>query len=139
MCAALLGLMLVCSTRIFPAGICDERFLVGGESSRQPGAIDLDVEIAGRRNLHLGDAFDGPDLGANGFGDLQRSRTQRLGEGKESGMAKSPSSTLGGCSMTTSGRVDARITALQTLRARAGQNDVRDDDTRSPSKLLKKQ
>ena len=82
MWAALLGLMLVCSTRIFPAGICDERLLVGGEGGGHPRAIDPDIQIAGRRDLHLGDAFDRSDLGANGFGDLQRSGAQRLGEGK---------------------------------------------------------
>jgi hypothetical protein len=39
-----------------------------------------DVQIARRSDLHFGNAFDEADLGANGFGDLQWGRAQRLGE-----------------------------------------------------------
>ena len=34
------------------------RLLIGGESGGHPGAVDPDVEVAGRRDLHFGDAFD---------------------------------------------------------------------------------
>ena len=64
-------------------GNCGGRLLVGGERSGHPGAINLDIQVARGRDLHFGDAFDGTDLGADGFGNLQRSRAQRLGEGKE--------------------------------------------------------
>ena len=37
------------------------------------------------------------------------------------GIAKSPSSTFGGCSMTAFGRVDARIALLQKLQHSLGQ------------------
>ena len=44
--------------------------LVGGEGSGHPGAVDPDVEISRRSNVHGGDTFDRTDLGPNRFGDL---------------------------------------------------------------------
>jgi len=59
------------------------RLLIGGERGGQPGTIDFDIQISGRRDLHFGDALDEADFGADGFGNLKRSGTQRLGEGKK--------------------------------------------------------
>ncbi len=83
MCAALLGLMLVCSTRIFPARNVGGRLLVGSERCGHPGPIDSDIQIARRRDLHFRDAFDRTDLSADGFGNLERSDAQRLRKRKE--------------------------------------------------------
>jgi hypothetical protein len=74
-------------------GTC-RRLLVGSQRRCHPGAIDSDVQIARGRDLHLGDAFDRTNFGADDFGNLERSGAQRLGKRKER-MAKSPSSTFG--------------------------------------------
>ena len=120
MCAALLGLMLECSTRILPAGMAAGGFSIGGERGGHPCAIDPDVQVAGRRNLHLGDAFDGADLGANRFGNLQRSRAQRLGERKNRNR-EVPEFDLRRLFDDHAGQRDAGMTALQTLQHALGQ------------------
>ena len=63
------------------------------------------VEVAGARHLHFGDTRKfgeiPHDLGSN----LTWRPLQLLGQLKAKGKARSPSSTLGGCSATTWGRV----------------------------------
>ena len=63
MCAALLGLMLVCSTMIFSPGAgCGSGSRVQQRSSRR-GAVEAHVDVAVAGHFHGGDARDGPDGG----------------------------------------------------------------------------
>jgi len=57
--------------------------LIGGERNGHPGAIDFDIQVSRRRDLHSGDALDGADFGADSFGDLDWSGAQWLGKGKD--------------------------------------------------------
>src|SRR5215468_115934 len=54
--------------------------LISGEGSRQPAAVDSDIQISRRSDLHLGNAFDRAYLPANRFRNLQRRRAQWLGK-----------------------------------------------------------
>ena len=67
----------------FSGGNIGRRLLVGGQRSRHPGAVDADIQIARRRDLHSGDAVDGTDFVSDGFCNLQRRAAQWLGEGKQ--------------------------------------------------------
>ena len=95
------------------------RLPVGGEGGGHPCPVDPDVQIAGRSNLHFGDALDGTDLGADRFGDLQRRRAQRLGEGKNRNR-EVPEFDLRRLLDDDAGQRDAGITALQTLQHALG-------------------
>ncbi len=95
------------------------RLLVGGEGSSHPSPVDPDVQIAGRRNLHFGDAFDGTDLGPDGFGNLQRRRAQWLGERKNRNR-EVPEFDLRRLFHDHAGQGRAGIRALQTLQHALG-------------------
>ena len=82
-------------------------------------AVDLDVQIAGRRNLHLGDAFDGSDLRPNRLGNLQRGRAQRLGKRKNRNR-EVPEFHLRRLLDDHARQSDAGMTALQTLQQALG-------------------
>ncbi len=58
------------------------RLLVCGEGSGHPSTVDLDVQIPRGRRLHFCNALDRANLSLDRFSDLQGSRPQRLGEGK---------------------------------------------------------
>ena len=83
MCAALLGLMLVCSTRILP-GRCDiGHAAVRGRAIRAAAscfAVDPGVDVARARDLQLLEALEAADPGDNFFGDLARCLAQLLGQ-----------------------------------------------------------
>ena len=119
MCAALLGLMLECSTRIFPGRNLDRRLPIGGEGGGHPSPVDSDIQISRRSDLHFGDAVDGADLRPNRLGNLQRRRAQRLGERKNRN-GKVPELNLGWLFDDHSGQRGAGITALQTLQHALG-------------------
>ena len=80
MCAALLGLMLVCSTMIFsPPSAVSSQF--AAEQSAAVGAAvepDVDEPVAG--DLHGGDAGNGADLVHEFRGDLLGGLAQLFGE-----------------------------------------------------------
>ena len=83
MWAALLGLMLVCSTRIFPAGMSAGGFRSAARAAAIQARSILTFKYPGGATCNLGDAFDRTDAGADGFGNLERSRAQRLGKRKD--------------------------------------------------------
>ena len=51
-------------------GYVSGRPSVSDQRRGHPSAIDFDIQIAGRRNLHLRDALDRADPRADRFGDL---------------------------------------------------------------------
>ena len=44
---------------------------IGGEGSGHPPPVDPNIQIAGRSNMHFGDALEATDLLANCFSDFQ--------------------------------------------------------------------
>ena len=95
------------------------RLLVGGEGGGHPSPVDPDVQVTGRRHLHSGDAFDGPDLRPDGFGNLQRRRAQRLGKRKNRNR-EVPEFDLRRLFHDHAGQGRAGIFALQTLQHALG-------------------
>ena len=84
MCAALLGLMLVCSTMIFSPA---RRGLFGFAAQQrraQRAAIEPDVDVPVAGHFHGRHAFDGPDLGHQFRGDLPGRLAQLFGQLKRS-------------------------------------------------------
>src|SRR5437879_10303276 len=111
------------------AGVFDENFagrnlggwlLVGSEGGGHPGAVEFDVDVAGRGDLHFGDAFDGAGFGADFFGDLQRGGTQRLGE-RERWNGEVAQFDLGGLLDDRSRERDAGVAAMERLQDALGQ------------------
>src|SRR5258708_37650551 len=95
------------------------RLLVGRQRGGHPSTIDLYVQVAGRSNLHFGDAFDNANLGANRFGNLERRRAQGLGEGKNRN-CEVPEFDLWRLFYDHARQRGAGITALQTLQHALG-------------------
>src|ERR1700688_3252314 len=58
------------------------RLLVGGQSGSHQSAVDFHIQVARRRDLHLGDALNRANLIADRFGNLHRRGAKRLGERK---------------------------------------------------------
>ena len=80
MCAALLGLMLECSTRILPSGL-DRRLLVGEQEPRpRLGALDAGVDVAGAGDFELLETFERTDSADDLFGNLARRLAQLFGQ-----------------------------------------------------------
>ena len=82
MCAALLGLMLECSTRILPAGIVYPGSLIGEQRDGQLGAFHAGIDVAGPGDFDLLEALDRPDAADDLFGDLAGRLAKLLGEFK---------------------------------------------------------
>ena len=76
MCAALLGLMLVCSTMIFSPGRRRLRVLAAQQGRRIRAAVEPDVDVAVARHFQGGDAGDRADLLRQFRGDLLRRLAQ---------------------------------------------------------------
>ena len=78
MCAALFGLIAVCSTMVLsPAADAASRRVEPAEPALQPvGAIEEEVEVAVRRGLDAGDAVDR----AERAGELLRDGARRLAQ-----------------------------------------------------------
>ena len=107
MCAALLGLMLVCSMRRKP-GATDLGVAVGGDLADGGGAVEADVKVAGAGDFDAGYALGerGGELrGELGRDDAGGLAGGRLASSKATGRASSPSAMVGGCSTTSCGRV----------------------------------
>src|SRR4029077_2494501 len=96
------------------------RLLACRQSSSHPGAVNLDIQISRRSDLQLGDAFDGSDLRANHFGDLEWCRTQRLGKGKQRDR-EVPEFHLRGLFNDNRRQSDSGITLVQTLQHPLGE------------------
>ncbi len=80
-CAALLGLMLECSTRILPGGSSTLRLLIGSQSSGcDGGAVDAGVDVSRAGKLELFKTFDRTNAGDDFFGNFARRLAELLGE-----------------------------------------------------------
>ena len=84
-CAALLGLMLECSTRILPAGMFGPRLFVGDQSGRQFFALEAGVDVSRARQFQLLESWDRANPVDNLFRNLARSLAQLLGQLKGEG------------------------------------------------------
>ena len=95
------------------------RFLIDGQRSRHPTSVNLDVEVAGRRDLHFLDAFNRADLNTDRFRNLQRRRTQGLSV-RKNGNRKIPEFDLRRLFDHYAGQGDAGVLALQTFQHAEG-------------------
>ena len=80
MCAALLGLMLECSTSTLPVGTSAAGFFVGGERRGQLGAAYANVDVPAAGHLESFKARNRTDPGDDLFGNLARSLAEFPGE-----------------------------------------------------------
>ena len=80
MCAALFGLMLVCSTMIFSSEAAALRGLAAQQGRRIGAAVEPDVDVAVAGHFQGGDAGDGADLRRQFRRDLLGRLAQLLGE-----------------------------------------------------------
>ena len=80
MCAALLGLILVCSTMIFSPESGAARALAAQQARAVSAAVEPHVEVAVAGDFDGGDAFDRADLRRQFRRDLLRRLPQLLGE-----------------------------------------------------------
>ena len=96
------------------AGVLDQNLARGdcrrSASDRRQGRppqarVDPRVDVSGAGDFQLLEAFDRTNAGDDLFGNLARRLAQLLRELESSGRAYSPSSTLGGCSMTMAGEI----------------------------------
>jgi len=95
MCAALLGLMLVCSTRRNPD--TDIGVIVGGDASGDGDAVEADVEVAGAGDFDGGDARDRAEIcvqvsgqfGGDGAGALRSFLASSKARGRQARRAQS--------------------------------------------------
>ena len=71
MCAALLGLMLVCSTMTLPPG-CGLVLVPREVALEVAAAVEEDVEIASAGDVDVANAVDSGERGREGFRDLAR-------------------------------------------------------------------
>ena len=95
------------------------RFLIGGQRSRHPTSVNLDVEVAGRRDLHVRNAVDRPNFSADRFRNLQRGRSEGLGV-RKNGNRKVPEFDLRRLFDDHAGQGDAGVLALQTFQHAQG-------------------
>src|SRR5215469_17755294 len=58
------------------------RFPIRSERRSHPSTVDFDVQVAGRRDLHLCDAVERTNFRAYRFGNFHRGRAQWLGKWK---------------------------------------------------------
>ena len=80
MCAALLGLMLVCSTMIFSPAPAGSSQFAAQQSGAVGAAVEADVDVAVAGDFHGGDAGDRADLLHQFGGDLFGRLAQLFGE-----------------------------------------------------------
>ena len=78
MCAALLGLMLVCSTMILPAVAAAGVRRAGQQRRAVDAAIEADVDVAVAGDLERRDTGDRPDIGNQLGGDFLRRLLERF-------------------------------------------------------------
>ena len=89
MCAALLGLMLVCSTRRVALMRLGRRLGVGGDTMQRcarGGAVEKRVDVARAGDFESGEAFDGTersnDFLRDDFGRLAQCARELQGDGR---------------------------------------------------------
>ena len=78
MCAALFGLMLVCSTMIFSVDCSTATRLRSEEAGAVRGAVEADIDVAVAGHFQRRDALDQTDLGNQLLRDFLRRLAQLL-------------------------------------------------------------
>ncbi len=102
-CAALFGLMAVCSTIDFSLGGPRRGVRCREPSPRGGRPVEEQVEIAARGRLHARDAGDRTEVGRKFLAMTRGAFRRRRASSKATGMARSPSARRGGVSMTMAG------------------------------------